>query len=124
MVMGRVSHSLYVWNNHANVMGTISGAPEFTDISATATTIALSWTQRGNVDSYTVSYNYTIRRCGSGPVSGSEEIGDDNARSFTLTDLEEDSDYTITLTANSRNSQTTSEQITTTTDTAGNNEYE
>ena len=60
-----------------------------------------------------VSYNYTIRRCGSGPVSGSEEINDgNNARSFTLTGLEEDSDYTITLTAISAAGQLTSNQTT------------
>ena len=58
----------------------------------------LSWTQSVMVERYTVSYTY-IRRCGSDPMSGSEDISDGNARSFTLTDLEEDSDYTITLTA-------------------------
>ena len=83
------------------------------------TTIAISWTQSVNVDRYTVSYTYTIRRCGSGPVSGSEEISDGNARSFTLTDLEEDSNYTITLTAISAAGQLTSNQIITTTTTAG-----
>ena len=71
------------------------------------------------MDNYTVSYNYIIRRCGSGPVSGSEEISDGNARNFTLTGLEEDSDYTITLTANSAVGRFTSSQITTTTTTAG-----
>ena len=72
------------------------------------------------MDSYTVSYTYTIRQCGSGPVSGSdEEISDGNARSFTLTNLEEDSDYTITLTANSADGQHISDQISTTTDIAG-----
>ena len=84
------------------------------------TTIAISWTQSVNVDRYTVSYTYTIRRCGSGPVSGSEEISDGNARSFTLTNLEEDSDYTFTLTAISTDGlQLTSNQISATTDTAG-----
>ena len=88
--------------------------------TATSTTIALSWTQSGSsVDSYRVSYTYIIRRCGSGPVSGSEEISDGNARRFTLTDLEEDSDYTITLTAISDSRQHASNQITTTTDTSG-----
>ena len=63
---------------------------------------------------------YTIRRCGSGPVSGSnEEISDEKARNFTLTDLEEDSDYTITLTAISAAGQLTSNQISSATDTAG-----
>ena len=93
--------------------------PVLMDATATSTTIALSWTQSGSsVDSYTVSYNYTIRRCGSSPVSGSEEISDGNARSFTLTGLEEDSDYTITLTAISAAGQLTSNQITTTTTTS------
>ena len=71
------------------------------------------------MDSYIVSYTYTIRRCGLGPVSGSEVISDGNARSFTLTGLEEDSGYTITLTAISAAGQATSNQITATTDTAG-----
>ena len=94
--------------------------PVLMDATATSTTIALSWTQSGSsVDSYTVSYNYTIRRCGSDPESGSEEISDGNARSFTWTDLEEDSDYTITLTAISLTGQLTSNQISTTTNTAG-----
>ena len=94
--------------------------PVLADATATSTTIALSWTQSGSsVDSYTISYTYTIRRCGSSPVSGSEEISDGNARSFTLTDLEEDSDYTITLTAISAAGQLTSHQITATTNTAG-----
>ena len=71
------------------------------------------------MDSYTVSYTYTIRRCGSGPLSESVEIRNGNARSFTLTDLEEDSDYTITLTAISAAGQLISNQISTTTNTAG-----
>ena len=95
-------------------------APVLMDTTATSTTIALSWTQSGSsVDSYTVSYTYTIRRCGSGPVSESEEISAGNARSFTLTGLEEDSDYTITLTAISAAGRLPSNQISTTTATAG-----
>ena len=97
-------------------------APVLMDVTATSTTIDLSWTQNGSsVESYTVSYNYTIRRCGSGPVSGSEdpEISDSNARNFTLTNLEEDSDYTITLTAISAAVKLTSNKINTTTTTAG-----
>ena len=91
-------------------------APVLMNATATSTTIDLSWTQSGSsVDSYTVSYTYTIRRCGY----PSEEISDGNARSFTLTDLEEDSDYTITLTAISAAGQATSNQITATTSEAG-----
>ena len=95
--------------------------PNLMDATSGSTTITLSWTQSATVDRYTVSYTYTIRRCGSGPASGSEEISDGNARNFTLTDLEEDSDYTITLTAISADGQLqiTSNLIFTTTDTAG-----
>ena len=90
------------------------------DATTTSTTIDLSWTQSGSsVDSYRVSYTYTIRMCGSCPISGSEEISDGNARSFTLTDLEEGSNYTITLTAISAAGQATSNQITATTSEAG-----
>ena len=86
--------------------------------TATSTTIALSWTQSGSsVDSYTVFYNYTIRRCGSGRrMSGSEEISDGNTRNFTLTGLEEDSDYTVILTAPNTTGQLT---FSITTNTAG-----
>ena len=66
----------------------------------TATALSLSWTQSGSaVDSYTISYTYTIRRCGSGPISDSVEISNGDARSVMLDNLEEDSDYSITLTA-------------------------
>ena len=85
-----------------------------------STSISLSWTQSGSsVDRYTVSYNYTIRGCGSGPVSGSVNIIDGNARSLTLTGLEEDSDYTITLTAHRGNRQVYSNTIFTNTNRAG-----
>ena len=95
-------------------------APILMDATATSTTIALKWTQSGSsVDNYTVSYNYTIRRCGSVPVSGSVEISDSNARRFNLTDLEEDSDYNITLTAISAAGQLTSNKISTNTKSAG-----
>ena len=97
-----------------------SGVTLLDKTTVDATTISLSWTQSGSsVDRYTVSYNYTIRGCGSGPVSGSVEISDGNARSFTLTGLEEDTDYNITLTALRRNRQVNSNTISTTTSTAG-----
>ena len=86
----------------------------------TATTLSLSWTQPGSaVDSYTVSYTYTIRRCGSGPISGSEQISNGNAESLMLDNLEEDSDYSITLTANSGTIQLDSDAVSATTSSAG-----
>ena len=76
------------------------------------------------MDRYTVSYNYTIRGCGSGPVPGSEEISGGIARSFTLTGLEEDSDYNIILTAHRGNRQVNSNTIFTNTNRTGNNVHD
>ena len=88
--------------------------------AVTATTLSLSWTQPGSaVDSYTVSYSYTIRRCGSGSISGSVGISNGNARSVMLDNLEEDSDYSITLTANRGTLQLDSDVVTASTSTAG-----
>ena len=88
--------------------------------AVTATTLSLSWTQPGSaVDSYTVSYTYTIRRCGSGLIPGSVVGISGNARSVMLDHLEEDSDYSITLTANSGSTQVDSNVVMATTSTAG-----
>ena len=96
-------------------------APVLNTPETTATTISLSWTQSGSdVDNYTVSSNYTIRQCGPGVMSGSisQSVSDGSARSYELSGLEEDSDYTITLTANS-STGTASSQISATTNSAG-----
>ena len=88
--------------------------------AVTATTLSLSWTQPGSaVDSYTVSYTYTIRQCGSGPITGSVVDISGNAGSVMLDNLEEDSDYSITLTANRGNLQLNSNVVSVTTSSAG-----
>ena len=82
----------------------------------------MSWVQNGSsVDRYTVSYNYTLRECtdSSTALSGSVEISDGNARSFTLTGLEEDSDYDIMLTAYRGNRQVDSNIVFTDTNETG-----
>ena len=97
-------------------------APVFnTPVNSTADTISLSWTQPGNasgVDSYTVSYTYTIRQCGPGVMSGSQRING-SVRRYNLSGLEEDSDYNITLTANTATGSIHSIQTSVTTSTAG-----
>ena len=86
----------------------------------TATTLSLSWTQPGSaVDSYTVSYTYTIKQCGSGPISDSVKINDGNNRSGMLDSIEEDSDYSITLTANTGTIRLDSDVVKAITSTAG-----
>ena len=54
-------------------------------------------------------------------MSGSQEISDGSARSFMLSGLEEDSDYNITLTANSAVGTLVSNQVSATTSTAAPN---
>ena len=100
----------------------ISSAPPVLNppTAVTATTLSLSWTQPGSaVDSYTVSYTYTIRRCGSGPISDSVEVSNGNARGVVLDNLEEDSDYSTTLTANRGTTQLDSDIVSAATSTAG-----
>ena len=88
--------------------------------AVTATILSLSWTQPGSaVDSYTVSYTYTIRQCGSGPIPGSVVGISGSDRSVMLDNLEEDSDYSITLTANRGNLQLNSNVVSVTTSSAG-----
>ena len=69
--------------------------------SPQSTSITLTWSQSpGDVmDSYQISYSFTIRGCGV-------EVGGDNvstvngsSREYTLTRLEENSDFTISITA-------------------------
>ena len=51
------------------------------------------------VDDYRLSYSYTIKGCDHGKVQGSVLISNGDARSYDLTDLHENSDYTISLAA-------------------------
>ena len=75
----------------------ISGTPQ-------TTTISLAWTQPPGdvVDSYTISYNSTHDQCMMGiieSISYSTSHIDGSMRSYTLTNLEEDSSYTIDVQA-------------------------
>ncbi len=71
---------------------------DLTDYIVTATSITITWTQSSDIfiDRYKVSYMYTIRRCSASP---GEAISDGSARSYNLMSLNEDSTYTITVTA-------------------------
>ncbi len=96
------------------------GAPSALAVTmVTPTSITITWTQSSgiSIDRYEVSYMYTIRRCsspgqGMNPISGS-------ARSYNLMSLNEDSTYTINVTAiNDEGSR--SSTITADTSTSGN----
>ena len=109
-------HSCIFQSHHFTLAPPVLNPPT----AVTATTLSLSWTQPGSaVDSYTVSYTYIIRQCGSGPISDSVEISNGNARSVVLDNLEEDSDYSITLTADIGTLQLDSDVVIATTNTAG-----
>ncbi len=66
----------------------------------TATAITITWTQSSDIfiDRYEVSYMYTIRRCSASPGQGMNTLSG-SARSYNLMSLNEDSTYTITVTA-------------------------
>ena len=67
--------------------------------SIQSTFITLTWSQPTGdiVDSYIITYSFTIRVCGV--TGGSTVMVGGSSREYTLTDLEENSDYTISITA-------------------------
>ena len=66
----------------------------------TATTLTITWTVFGSIDRFEVTYSYTVNRC-SAPQGAprTDTISDVSMRSHTLTGLNEDSSYTITVRA-------------------------
>ncbi len=66
----------------------------------TATSITVTWTQSSDIfiDRYEVSYMYTIRRCSASPGQGLNTLSG-SARSYNLMSLNDDTTYTITVTA-------------------------
>ena len=69
--------------------------------SPTATTISLTWNVTGDIpiERFEVSYSYTVNTCTAPAGSGIVNISDGTRRSHTLSGLNEDSQYTITVTA-------------------------
>ena len=58
------------------------------------------------IERFEVSYSYTVNICTAPAVSGMVAIGDGTRRSHTLSGLNEDSQYTITVTAINNQGQT------------------
>ncbi len=109
-------------NYHA-MTGVMPDAPnDLTDYIVNATSITITWTLSSDIfiDRYKVSYMYTIRRCSASPGEAiNDNISDGSARSYNLMSLNEDSTYTITVTAiNDEGSR--SSTITADTSTSGN----
>jgi hypothetical protein len=68
--------------------------------ATTATTLTIMWdASSGFPDRYEVTYSYTVKRClaTGGPLT--INISDVSMRSYTLSGLNEDSSYTITVRA-------------------------
>ena len=68
--------------------------------SSTATTIHITWAVSGYVNYFEVIYNFTVKRCSAPP--GEQHTGNifnGSARSYNLTGLNEDSNYSITVRA-------------------------
>ena len=64
--------------------------------ASTATTLAIAWTVSGSIDRIEVSYNYIINRCSTQATSRTGPISVGSV-SHTLSGLNEDSNYTITV---------------------------
>ena len=64
------------------------------------TSISLAWMASGSIDRFEVTYNYTVNRCLEQGPSMIETITRGSARrTHILSDLNEDSSYTITVRA-------------------------
>ena len=64
----------------------------------TATSLTITWTVSG-VDRFEVSYSYIVKRCSTQGASRRDIISVGSVRSYTLRNLNEDSNYTITVRA-------------------------
>jgi hypothetical protein len=66
----------------------------------TATAINITWTASGDIEHFNVTYGHTVNRCSDPPGDPTTEtISDGSMRMHTLTDLNEDSNYTIVVRA-------------------------
>jgi hypothetical protein len=64
-----------------------------------ATTITLTWIVDGFPDQFEVTYSYATNSCPETGGPSTDIISDGSTRSHTLSDLNEDSRYTITVRA-------------------------
>ena len=94
-------------------------APMLTVESTTATTISLSWTSAGSVvDSYEVMWERDTSGECPDEDEGSTTITD-GSTSYTIMEVEEDSTYTITVTASNVVGSAVSESVSGVTEEAG-----
>ena len=98
---------------------TVPGMPTAMVSSTTATTISLSWSvHSGSVDSYEVMWERDTSGWCPDEDEGSTTITD-GSTSYTITGLEEDSSYNITVTATNAAGSAVSDPVTGMTGEAG-----
>lgn len=66
---------------------------------STATTLLITWSVSGSIQQLEVVYSYTVNRCFALRGTTQRDTIDGSMRSYTLRDLNEDSNYTITVRA-------------------------
>ena len=78
-------------------------SPSLNDLQVTtptATTLPITWTVSGTIDQFEVTYSYTVNRCSAPPGEPmTDTVSDGSMRAHTLSGLNEDSNYTITVRA-------------------------
>ena len=67
--------------------------------NSTATTLTIAWAVSGSIDRFKITYNYTVNGCSETGGPEAVNISNGTMRSHTLTNLNEDSRYTITVVA-------------------------
>ena len=76
--------------------------PTITKVTPQTTSINLVWSQRAGdvVDSYTISYSYITRGCNGTALGGNTITGiDGSIRTYSLSNIEENSDFCISISA-------------------------
>jgi hypothetical protein len=68
-------------------------------ISHNDTTMTITWTASGDINRFEIIYNYTVNKCSDTGVPVVVDISDVSVRSHTLRGFNEDSNYTITISA-------------------------
>ena len=67
--------------------------------NSTDTTLSIIWAVSGSIDRFEIMYNYTVNGCSETGGPEAVNITNGTMRSHTLTSLNEDSSYTITVVA-------------------------
>ena len=96
--------SICLFNEKVNIHTPASSPPSSVTATSHTTSIYLSWTQQDDdyIESFEITYSYQ-GPCSSGdPAPSNLTLNDNTTRNYTVTGLEEFSDYIIIITAVNR----------------------